>query len=559
MLRRSLLFLVVCFVIGGIFVGAGVARGGDIRQELLVAVKASPGQFALDGKYHYRTLSFKNVEADYREARVERGTVEFNSANHTWAATYFDYNSQGDSGSGSNSGTYSVNPVDGSYEQSIPTHEGTVYGHGYISNGNKTLIMSIGEMYEQTIFIAVKDEGRTFNKSDLCGAYKFRDLEVHDFEEDHGDAGVCSVTFNFDGQGNWNCNGTYFESDGSLELIAVSGTYTVSSDGSVDFYQEGDVEPNFTGHLSGDTNSLILGKGRQNHTISQWIGVAVKVDPATTHTNSDLSGIYHFQEIELEDFETDDREACIARGALNFDGAGNFTGTYKSYDSGNISESGSSTGTYSVNPDGSFTLVPVEIGEDLHEILSGNISSDGNIITMTQSQAITGDWVSISGDITTQDGTPVCAMALANGQYMFSSNPRGKYNLSVPLNENAQITLFTFADGFAPFKYIFTPEGGTTDIDVMMLRAPPNSRQMTLTCQFDDTAENPGWAKISGQALAENGGTPLCAMVLANGQYTFSNAENGEYELEVPLDENGQITLFGFADGFQPFKTALNR
>jgi len=48
-------------------------------------------------------------------------------------------------------------------------------------------------------------------------------------------------------------------------------------------------------------------------------------------------------------------------------------------------------------------------------------------------------------------------------------------------------------------------------------------------------------------------------MVLANGQYTFSSAGNGEYELEVPLDENGQITLFGFADGFQPFKEVLDR
>jgi outer membrane protein assembly factor BamB len=148
-------------------------------------------------------------------------------------------------------------------------------------------------------------------------------------------------------------------------------------------------------------------------------------------------------------------------------------------------------------------------------------------------------------------------MALANGQYMFSCNPTGKYNLDVPLDENGQITLFAFADGFAPLKYIFTPEGGTTDIDVMMLRALPNSRQMTLTCQFD-TAENPGWAKISGQALAENGGTPLCAMVLANGQYTFSDVGTGEYELEVPLDENGQIKLFGFADGFQPFKLDSN-
>ena len=180
----------------------------------------------------------------------------------------------------------------------------------------------------------------------------------------------------------------------------------------------------------------------------------------------------------------------------------------------------------------------------------------GGNISMTK--RLTVDWVSINGDITTQDGTPVCAMALANGQYMFSGDPRGKYNLSVPLDENGQITLFVFADGFAPLKYIFTPEGTSENIDITMLPAPPDSPQMTLKCQFD-TAENPGWVRISGQARAEDGSAPLCAMVLGNGQYMFSNAGNGEYELEVPLDENGQITLFGFADGFQPFKEVLDR
>ena len=197
---------------------------------------------------------------------------------------------------------------------------------------------------------------------------------------------------------------------------------------------------------------------------------------------------------------------------------------------------------------------------DKLESLDGRILTGGRVNAYKALMWIyqEGDWVSISGDITTQDGTPVCAMALANGQYMFSCNPTGKCNLSVPLDENGQVTLFAFADGFAPLKYIFTPEWATEDIDVMMLRAPPNSRQMTLTCQFDDTAESPGWVRISGQARAENGGAPLCAMVLANGQYMFSNAGTGEYEMEIPLDENGQITLFGFADGFQPFKLDSN-
>ena len=43
-------------------------------------------------------------------------------------------------------------------------------------------------------------------------------------------------------------------------------------------------------------------------------------------------------------------------------------------------------------------------------------------------------------------------------------------------------------------------------------------------------------------------------MVLANGQYMFSCAGHGEYELEVPLDVNGEITLFVFVDGLQPYK-----
>ena len=216
----------------------------------------------------------------------------------------------------------------------------------------------------------------------------------------------------------------------------------------------------------------------------------------------------------------------------------------------------------SLNPD----LTHHEVRSIILDSVDKLESLDGRILTGGRVNAYKalmwiyqeGDWVSISGDMTTQDGTPVCAMALANGQYMFTSDPTGKYDLSVPLDENGQITLFTFADGFAPFKYIFTPQGTSENIDITMLPATPDIPEMTLTHQFD-TAENPGWVRISGQARAEDGGTPLCAMVLANGQYMFSCIGNGEYELEVPLDENGQITLFGFADGFQPFKTVLNR
>ncbi|MGB5993148.1 MAG: hypothetical protein WBG61_12555, partial [Desulfobacterales bacterium] len=60
---------------------------------------------------------------------------------------------------------------------------------------------------------------------------------------------------------------------------------------------------------------------------------------------------------------------------------------------------------------------------------------------------------------------------------------------------------------------------------------------------------------IAGSVSLE--GTPLCAMVLANGQYMFSCDPYGEYQLSVPLDGNGEITLFVFVDGLQPYKQTL--
>jgi hypothetical protein len=52
-------------------------------------------------------------------------------------------------------------------------------------------------------------------------------------------------------------------------------------------------------------------------------------------------------------------------------------------------------------------------------------------------------------------------------------------------------------------------------------------------------------------------GTPLITLVLANGQYMYSNNPVGEFLLQVPLDENGEITLLVFATGFSPFKAVL--
>ena len=561
MTRKLTLISLVCLVLGIVLGGAPVANGGVITQSLLVGVKQDPGggftNADLKGRYWFRRLGLQNFETSDREAEIIYGYIDFNGAG-LWTGSFEGIDSDGNTGSKPFNGTYSVN-TNGSFIFNLAINSGT--NTGYISKDvNRDFIIfsdGFNDLHgiNQGIVAGVREQDTTLCLDSINGTWRFSDLELENFEGIDRVARACRGTLECN-NGNWSLDSVGLESNGDKETWTGSGTYSLNGN-SFDFFEAGNPKVLFSAYTSGDGNILIFTAGFSEWgEIHQIMGVALK-QTTKIFTNADLSCAYNCHMMRLCDFETDDREAEIIRGSIIFDGSGHWTFTGQVfYSDGSLLSSGTGFGTYSVNPDGSFIFIDTS---DTPSTAFGNISADNNTIILNGDENVTGDWVSISGDITTQDGTPVCAMALANGQYMFSCNPTGKYNLDVPLDENGQVTLFTFADGFAPFKYIFTPEGGTTDIDVMMLRAPPNSRQMTLTCQFDDTAENPGWAKISGQALAENGGTPLCAMVLANGQYMFSNAGNGEYELEVPLNENGQITLFGFADGFQPFKTVLNR
>jgi len=159
------------------------------------------------------------------------------------------------------------------------------------------------------------------------------------------------------------------------------------------------------------------------------------------------------------------------------------------------------------------------------------------------------EWVPINGNVRLADGTPVCAMVLANGQYMFSCGGDGAYSLNVPLDNQGQVTLFAFADGFAPFR--ITAAAAGLPAVVRPQTADPDSPLITLT-QDMECAGN-GWVRIRGE-IESFGGDPLCALVLANGQHMFTcGASQGQHDLTVPMDENGNITVFGFADGFQPY------
>lgn len=63
-------------------------------------------------------------------------------------------------------------------------------------------------------------------------------------------------------------------------------------------------------------------------------------------------------------------------------------------------------------------------------------------------------WYDISGTIENESGIPLVAMVLANGQHMFTNNPVGEFNLTVPLDSNDEVTFYGFCSGFSPYKVI---------------------------------------------------------------------------------------------------------
>ncbi len=158
--------------------------------------------------------------------------------------------------------------------------------------------------------------------------------------------------------------------------------------------------------------------------------------------------------------------------------------------------------------------------------------------------------VDLTGTVQTSDGTGICAMVLASGQFIFSCNPTWSFSLSdLPREPDGTVKRQIYAHGFFP-KIDVLPD--SVDETVVMTRSGtcPDYNMPYVPGVFPESAGK--WIDISGRVLLQNTETPICAMVLANGQFMFSCDGSGSYALTIPLDSSGQYKLQVYADGFAP-------
>lgn len=157
----------------------------------------------------------------------------------------------------------------------------------------------------------------------------------------------------------------------------------------------------------------------------------------------------------------------------------------------------------------------------------------------------------VAGTVTYNE-TPVTAMVLANGKYMFTGGGEGRFDLTdVPYDANEEITVYAFCSGFAPYKTILTE--GAYNLEIEILRDQGGKQLIVTIDGISESSVKPGWYDISG-TIENESGTALIAMVLANGQHMFTKNPVGAFHLTVPLDSNDKITFYGFCSGFSPYK-----
>ena len=163
---------------------------------------------------------------------------------------------------------------------------------------------------------------------------------------------------------------------------------------------------------------------------------------------------------------------------------------------------------------------------------------------------VSANTVDLSGTVQDPGGTGLCAMVLASGQFMFSCNPNGPFSLTgLPRENDGTVKRQVYVDGFFPNIDVL-PD--SVDETVVMTRAGtcPSYNTPYMPGVFPDSAGER--IDISGSVLLQDTQTPICAMVLANGQFMFSCDGSGSYALNIPLDTNGQFKLQVYADGFAP-------
>ena len=402
----------------------------------------------------------------------------------------------------------------------------TSTSHHFFLSPSKDLLagVEIDDKSEAGLTICVK-QGSGFTTSDLAGTWKVFRLEVGH----HQRWGYATMILSPSGSFTWSA----IRSDGGTE--SDPGRFSLSSEGVVTLLGD----PEFKGQLNLGKNIIVATDGDSD---DLSMGILIK-QTSTTFTQSDLMGDWVNYRLATGNWKGWERQ-YLSLGPTQTE--------FIITNSDGETESGT-TGPFSISSSGVLSIegVPLQALMSSDKLFIGNVESENGspslFFTLKRGQT---NYRTIRGTVT-YDGSPVNAMVLANGQYMFTPADSGVYELVVPLDHQGRITPQIFCSGKAPYRQTFTPAAEVVTHDVAMVQEERPAMDVTINASTTSATR----ARVHGSVFSS--GQPVNAMVLVNGQYMFTSQNTGAYDLDVPLDAQGKITVQVYCAGKAPFRQTL--
>ena len=189
-----------------------------------------------------------------------------------------------------------------------------------------------------------------------------------------------------------------------------------------------------------------------------------------------------------------------------------------------------------------------------------SLAASAALLTLAALPAQAATWVPLQGNVRTGNGAAVCALVLANGQYMFSCDGNGTYSLNVPLDDQGQVTLFAFADGFAPFRVTLGPSGFPYTVQMEAATSDSEADSIVGAWQVIDPNE-PNSSEFQVAVFRADGIFAIAFEYSCNadgieytgmetGTYSYDAANKSLTITSATTDDNA---FCGFADSGQPY------
>ena len=215
--------------------------------------------------------------------------------------------------------------------------------------------LQVGVLIFVTIALALSAQAAGFSNASLKGGYSFlvnrwtADVTANQFA-------VMGV-MTFDGAGNVTASYTMI-SGGSVTTGTLGGTYAVKSNGTGTIkFTTGTNPPQFAITLNSTAAGVAHGVQllQTNDSSNEVVSGTALLQSTTAgkYSVANVKGNFGFQWNEWTADVNNSQEGCV--GIVSFDGKGNLKGSQKNM-SGGVLKTGTFTGTYTVNPDGSGSM-----------------------------------------------------------------------------------------------------------------------------------------------------------------------------------------------------------